>query len=62
MDRKVRRKMNNSGQVALEYFLLSFIVLFAASLTWVFYQGFVSGNLYGKQGMGLEKVVSRPYP
>jgi hypothetical protein len=66
------------GQVALEYALLVVVVAGAASLIWLFHQGFVLGNLYGGQdlanayeshawaqenkALGLEKTVSFPFP
>ncbi len=38
---------HNRGQVALEYALAFVVVAGAASLVWIFSQGFVLGNLYG---------------
>ena len=70
------RRMNIRGQVALEYVLTTLIFAGFVSFLWVFYQGFVQGNLYGAdseengffglaqndRGCGLERVTSFPFP
>jgi len=63
--------------VALEYALAIVVVAGAASLVWIFSQGFVLGNLYGgretaqvygdrwaqeNQALGLEKTAALPFP
>lgn len=65
------------GQVVLEYALGMLIIAGLGSLLFLFYQGFVQGNLYGSAGelnpglylldeddkaLGLEKAVSLPLP
>ena len=69
MSHKRHTRKGNRGQVALEYFLATLVVLVVTSLSWVFYQRFVQGNLYGglalggdSKAMGLETAVSLPFP
>jgi len=50
--------------VALEYALV--LIVFAAVIgkIWIFYEGFVGESLYGRgdEVLGLERVVSLPFP
>ena len=69
MRRKRYRRRGEAGQVTLEYFLAAVVVVAVASLGWLFYQGFVLGNLYGGsalggdiKALGLETVAALPFP
>lgn len=64
--------------MVIEYTLETLVVLGIGSFLWIFYQEFVQGNLYGSdtprnieqyfpelgndQALGLEQVVSLPFP
>jgi hypothetical protein len=68
MGHKRHTGRGDSGQVAMEVFLATTIVVAVASLGWIFTQPFVQGNLYGgtnvrgHQTMGLERTVALPFP
>jgi uncharacterized protein (UPF0333 family) len=67
MSRKRFSLRTDRGQVALEYALLTTVVVTMASVFFVFYQMFVGQNLYGgftqeDKAFGLERVVSLPFP
>ena len=63
--------------MAVEYALASVAMAAVASLLWLFFQGFVQGNLYGggergqnqffglaenDKALGLERTVALPFP
>ncbi len=77
MCHKRAKRQLQKGQVAVEYALSICIVAALGSMLFLFYQGFVQGNLYGSAGefnekvyllaadnkaFGLEKVVALPFP
>jgi hypothetical protein len=68
MSRKRFSLRTDRGQVALEYALLTTVVVTMASVFFVFYQMFVGQNLYGggfvggDKAFGLERVVALPFP
>jgi hypothetical protein len=71
-----RRRGKNAGQVMTEFALGILITAALGSMLFLFYQGFVQGNLYGTAGdnnsvfllaadensFGLERTVSLPFP
>jgi hypothetical protein len=71
-----RGRGKSAGQVMTEFALATMITVALGSILFLFYQGFVVGNLYGTQGemsnaafglvsdnsFGLERVVALPFP
>lgn len=70
-----RYKRGNKGQTLVEYVLLVPVVSLFIYMSFLFYQGFVQGNLYGRtaqnynyysaqeiQAYGQEMTVALPFP
>jgi len=70
-------RQKEQAQVTLEYLLATAVFAVLASMSWMFYQAYVVGNLYGASdgtqygafglakehyAWGLERVVSQPFP
>jgi len=78
MRRKRAIGQGQAGVVALEYAMTAVVFVGLVAKIWIFYEDFVQRNLYGGQGrllkdrpvgvvegdksIGLEKVVSLPFP
>ena len=52
------------GQVVTEYAMVLILMAGILAHLWIFYEGFAGLNLYGNgdAALGLEKVVSAPFP
>jgi uncharacterized protein (UPF0333 family) len=70
-----RYKIGNKGQTLVEYVLLVPVVSLFIYMSFLFYQGFVQSNLYGRtaqnynyysekeiQAFGQEMTVALPFP